>query len=159
QFVVSNMTGNVDLIVRNNALPTPQQMTDGSFNPGTTPELITIVTNASLPSLTNTIWYLGVPNNTATNVSFLITAATLTNAPPGHTFPAIVLTAASAGAGGFALTWTAAPGAQYEVEMSSDLIHWTKAATITTDGYIGAYTDPTPINQQSARFYQVIHTQ
>jgi hypothetical protein len=158
QFVVSNMTGNVDLIVRNNALPTPQQMTDGSFNPGTTPELITIVTNASLPSLTNTTWYLGVPNNTPQTVSFLITAATLTNAQP-FTFPAIVLTAASAGAGGFALTWTAAPGAHYEVEMSSDLIHWTQAAAITTDGSIGAYTDPTPINRQSARFYQVIHTQ
>jgi hypothetical protein len=43
--------------------------------------------------------------------------------------------------------------------MSSDLIHWTQAAAITTDGSIGAYTDPTPINRQSARFYQVIRTQ
>ena len=50
QFVVSNMTGNVDLLARNGALPTPQQMTDGSFNPGNTPQLITIATNALLPS-------------------------------------------------------------------------------------------------------------
>ena len=35
QFVVSNMvSGNVDLIARNGYLPTPQQMTDGSFNRG-----------------------------------------------------------------------------------------------------------------------------
>ena len=31
---------------RNGAWPTPQQMTDGSFNPGNNPQLITIATNA-----------------------------------------------------------------------------------------------------------------
>ena len=117
------------------------------------------MTNAALPSLTNTTWYLGVPNNTATNVSFLITATTLTNAPPGYTFPAVVPTGMSVGAGGFTLNWTSVPGAQYEVDLSSDLIHWTKAAVMTTGGYSGAYTDPAPVSQQSARFYQVFRTQ
>jgi hypothetical protein len=158
QFVVSNMSGNVDLLARNGALPTPQQMTDGSFNPGTTPEQITIVTNAALSTLTNTTWYLGVPNNTAQTVSFLITATTLTNAQP-FTIPAIVLTGMSVGAGGFTLTWASAPGVTYEVDMSSDLIHWTKAAVIATDGYIDTYTDPTPVTQQTARFYQVFRPQ
>jgi subtilisin-like proprotein convertase family protein len=158
QFVVSNMSGNVDLIVRNGYLPTPQQMTDGSFNAGTTPQLITIVTNALLPSLVGTTWYLGVPNNTAQTVSFFISATTLTNMQP-YTIPAIELWGLSAGAGGFAFTWTALPGAQYEVEVSSDLIHWTQAVTVTTSGYAGAYTDPTPITRQSARFYRVIRTQ
>jgi hypothetical protein len=158
QFVVSNMSGNVDLLARNGALPTPQQMTDGSFNPGTTPEQITIVTNAALSTLTNTTWYLGVPNNTAQTVGFLITATTLTNAQP-FTIPAIVLTGMSVGAGGFTLTWASAPGVTYEVDMSSDLIHWTKAAVIATDGYIDTYTDPTPVTQQTARFYQVFRTQ
>jgi hypothetical protein len=65
----------------------------------------------------------------------------------------------SAEGGGFTLSWTALPGAQYEVEVSSDLIHWTQAATMTTSGYVGAYADPAPITQQSARFYQVIRTQ
>ena len=158
QFVVSNMSGNVDLLARNGFLPTPQQMTDGSFNAGTTPELITIVTNALLPSLAGTTWYLGVPNNTGQTVSFFISATTLTNAQP-YTYPAIVLGGMSAGAGGFTFTWTALPGAQYEVEVSSDLIHWTQAVTKTIGGYVGAYADPAPITQQSARFYQVIRTQ
>jgi hypothetical protein len=58
QFVVSNMTQNVDLIAGNGALPTPQQMTAGSFNPGTNlAQVITIVTNATLLSLSNTVWY------------------------------------------------------------------------------------------------------
>jgi hypothetical protein len=30
---------------------------------------------------------------------------------------------------------------------------------VTAGGYAGAYTDPTPITRQSARFYQVIRTQ
>ena len=159
QFVVSNMvSGNVDLIARNGYLPTPQQMTDGSFNPGTTPEQITIVTNALLPSLAGTTWYLGVPNNTVQPVNFLITASTLTNAQLVTT-PAIVLVGISAGSGGFTLNWTAVPNGQYQVEVSSDLIHWTTAVTLTTSGYSGAYTDPAPVQQQSARFYQVVRTQ
>jgi hypothetical protein len=159
QFVVSNMTGNVDLIVRNGALPTPQQMTDGSFNAQRIPEEITIVSNAVLPTLTNTTWYLGVPNNTAQLVSFTITATTLTNASPGYTTPAVVLTGMSAGAGGFTLNWTAVPGGQYEVRSSSDLVHWNNAAAITSSGYSATYTDPAPVSQQAARFYQIVRTQ
>ncbi len=159
QFVASNLTGNVDLIARIGFLPTPLEMTDGSFSPGITPQQVTIVTNALLPSFVGTTWYLGVPNNTAQTVSFTITATTLTNGPPLYTTPAIVFSAMSAGANGFTFSWTAGPGAAYEVDMSSDLIHWSKAATVTTDGYVGAYTDPTPIGQQTARFYKVIRTQ
>jgi hypothetical protein len=50
------------------------------------------------------------------------------------------------------------PNGQYEVEVSSDLIHWTPATTITTSGYVGAYADPAPVRQQSARFYQIVRT-
>ena len=52
-------------------------MTDGSFNPGTNLQLITIVTNAVLPSLVGTTWYLGVPNNSAGSVNYTIAATTL----------------------------------------------------------------------------------
>jgi len=157
QFVVTNLSGNVDLIARNGYLPTPQQMTDGSFNPGTNAELITIVTNAALPSLVNTTWYLGVPNNTAAPVNFTISAVTLTNGTPLYTFPAVLPTGMVVSAGGFSLQWSAVAGAQYEVYRSSDLSHWTKAATITTGGSTGAYTDPNL--QQPARFYIVFRTQ
>ena len=152
QFVVSNMSGNVDLIAGNGYLPTPQQMTDGSFNPGTNLQLITIVTNAVLPSLVGTTWYLGVPNNSAGSVNYTIAATTLVTSS-GYNFPAVALTAMSVGAGGFTLRWTTVPGAQYEVDMSSDLTHWTKAAALST----GAFTDPDL--QQCARFYIVFRTQ
>jgi hypothetical protein len=155
QFVVSSMSGNVDLIARNGFLPTPQQMTDGSFNPGTTPQVITIATNALLPSLDGTTWYLGVPNNTAGPVSFLIAATALTVPPPSN-FPAVRLMGMSVSASGFTLRWSAAPAAQYEVDLSSDLIRWTKAATITTSGSTGAYTDPNL--HQPARFYVIVRT-
>jgi subtilisin-like proprotein convertase family protein len=152
QFVVSNMSGNVDLIAGNGYFPTPQQMTDGSFNPVTNMQLITIVTNAVLPSLVGTTWYLGVPNNTAGSVYFTIAATTLITSS-GYNFPAVALTGMSVGAGGFNLRWTTVPGAQYEVDTSSDLTHWTKAAALST----GAFTDPDL--QQRARFYIVFRTQ
>ena len=38
-----------------------------------------------------------MPNNTAQTVNFPITATTLTNAPPGYTFPAVAVTGMSAG--------------------------------------------------------------
>ena len=108
-----------------------------------------------LPSLTNTTWYLGVPNNTAQAVTFLVTATTLTNAPPGTTTPAVVLTGMSLGTNGFTLQWTAAPGTQYEVDATSDLVHWTNAAVVTPSGSLGAYHDPTSVSHSAARFYQV----
>jgi hypothetical protein len=158
QFVVSNMTGNVDLLARNGALPTPQQMTGGSFNPGNIPQLITIATNALLPSLAGATWYLAVPNNTAQTVTFLITASTLTNLPPVSTSPAVVVTGMSLGAGGFTLQWPAVPGAQYEVDTTSDLIHWTNAAAVTPAGATASYHDPAPVNRQAARFYLILRT-
>jgi hypothetical protein len=51
------------------------------------------------------------------------------------------------------------PGAQYEVRSTSDLIHWNNAAAITSSGYSATYTDPAPVSQQAARFYQIVRTQ
>jgi hypothetical protein len=158
QFVVSNiLTGNVDLIAREWALPTPQQMTDGSFNPGTNAQQITIVTNAILPSLLGTTWYLGVPNNETNPVTFQITATTLTSSAPGYTTPAIVFSGMRVTANGlFTLNWTAVPGTQYQVDTTSNLTNWTRATNITTASTIGTYTDPAPVASQAARFYRVL---
>jgi hypothetical protein len=161
QFVVTNMTQNLDLIVRDGFLPTPQQMTAGSFNPGTNSQVITIVTNASLPSLTNGVWYLGVPNNGPTDATatFTISATTLTNNgifnSPAVTFSSAVITTP---AKGFTMNWYSVAGGQYEVDMTSNLTSWSYVTNVTTTGGTGAYTDPTPIHTQAARFYRVFKT-
>jgi hypothetical protein len=158
QFTLGGLSANLDLLARVGSLPTPQQLTDGSFNPGTTSELIIIATNAQLPSLLGTTWYLAVPNNSSSTAPFTtITATTLTNAHVVTT-PAIVMGNLTVDAEGFTFTWTAIPGAQYQIQTSSDLIHWTNAATITPDTYIGVYTDPTPASQLPTRFFQVVQS-
>jgi len=68
-----------------------------------------------------------------------------------------VLPAVSAGAGQFTLNWPSAPGGQYEVDVSTDLLHWTKAAAVTTIGATGSFSDA--VIQKGARFYQVSRTQ
>lgn len=160
QFLVTNMTGNVDLIARLGDLPTPEDMTDGSFNPGTQPEIVTIVTNASMPSL-NGIWYLGVPNNESTNVTYWISATTNVPGAPTNTFPAVTFSGLKATtlANGFTMNWNATSGAQYEIELTTNLTTWTSVTNITTSNGAGTYTDPSPIGTHTARFYRVIRTQ
>jgi subtilisin-like proprotein convertase family protein len=158
RFLVTNMTGNVDLIARLGDLPTPEDMTDGSFNPGNQPEVVTIVTNASLPSL-NGIWYLGVPNNATSSVTYWISATT--NVPGTYTFPAVTFSGMSATtlASGFTMNWYATAGAQYEIDLTTNLTTWIAVTNITSSNGAGTYTDPTPIGTQTARFYRVIRTQ
>jgi hypothetical protein len=162
QFLVTNMSQNVDLIVRDGFLPTPQQMTSGSFNPGTAAELVTIVTNESMPSL-NGVWYLGVPDNGPTNAtaSYLISAVTLTNINNIFTSPAVVFSSATitSPTNGFTITWVSVPNAEYEVDMTTDFSNWTFESTVTTTGTIGTYTDTTPIGTQTAHFYRVFRVQ
>jgi subtilisin-like proprotein convertase family protein len=162
QFIVTNLTQNVDLIVRDGFLPTPQQMTAGSFNLGNQVEVITLVTNYSMPSLNGT-WYLGVPDNGPTNISafYTISASILTNITGRFNSPAVTFSAALIAnpTNGFTMQWISVPGAQYEVDVTSDLSTWTFVSTVATTTTTGSYTDSTPINSQAARFYRVFRTQ
>ena len=98
-----------------------------------------------------------MPNNTANNVTFVITATTLTNVPPGYTTPAVSFSGMHVTSNGlFTLNWTAVPGTQYEVDTTSNLTNWTKATNFTAASQTGAYTDPTPVASQAARFYRVL---
>jgi hypothetical protein len=133
-------------------------MTAGSFNPGTNAETITLVTNASMPSL-NGVWYLGVPDNGPTNApaTYLISAVTLTNITNIYNSPAVVFSSAviTTPTNGFTMNWIAVPNAEYEVDMTTDFSTWTYVSTVTTTTTSGSYTDTTPINTQTARFFRV----
>jgi subtilisin-like proprotein convertase family protein len=155
RFIVTNVAGgNVDLIARDGAFPTPQQMTLGSFNSGTIPQVVTIVTNSVLPSLNGT-WYLGVPNNAAGNVHYTISATT--GVPGTNSYPAVVFSGLSAPSptNGFTMNWQSVPGAGYEVDLTTNLSAWITATNFTATNTITTFTDPTPIRSQSARFYRV----
>jgi len=83
EFTVTNLSGvgNVQLLANLDSFPTPEAAYIGSFNTGTTPQFITVVPSAQIPSL-NGIWYLSVPNTSQVNVKYSITAYTNYVAPP-----------------------------------------------------------------------------
>jgi len=73
RFELYNLSGNGDLIVQTNALPLAPPFFLSSQQPGINSELIQVHTNSAMTNL-NAQWYLGVPNNEATNISFTILA-------------------------------------------------------------------------------------
>ncbi|HEX3857718.1 MAG TPA: LamG-like jellyroll fold domain-containing protein [Verrucomicrobiae bacterium] len=86
QFELFNLTGNGDLTAQTNGLPLSPPFFQTSQQPGLDPELIFIQTNSALSSLTNSTltnlnatWFLGVPNNEATNINYTILALINTN--------------------------------------------------------------------------------
>jgi len=61
-FELYNLSGNADLVLQRDALPTMAPYFAGSFQLGTMPEQIVVRTSADVPDLRG-YWYLGVYNN------------------------------------------------------------------------------------------------
>ena len=76
QFTVTNFStnGSLQLLAGNGSFPTPENSYAGSFNAGTNNQLVVILTNSVLTTLSNTIWYLAVPNTSSNFVKYSITA-------------------------------------------------------------------------------------
>ena len=85
-FELYNLSGNGDLTVQTNAPPLAPPFYQTSQQPGVTPEFISILTNTAQTNLSTTAltnlnvdWYLGVPNNTANQITYTILAVLDTN--------------------------------------------------------------------------------
>jgi subtilisin-like proprotein convertase family protein len=159
---LQNDTTNLSLLFSQTGLPTGTQLGDYTLLTNVLSGTNVLGNNTPPPSfLPGARYFLGVQNPNSGPAAFTIEVGTQTNAATvTFSTSAVAVTGMSVGANGlFTLQWTAAPGGQYEVDTSSDLIHWTKAAAITAAGSTATYTDPTPYHQSAARFYQVIRTQ
>lgn len=74
-----------------------------------------------------------------------------TNAPPPYmTVPPLLLPS-----GLMQLTWDSVPGAVYEVQVTTNWVDWVTLTNLTATGVITTYVDPTPVLDQSLRFYRV----
>jgi hypothetical protein len=156
QFTVTNISGvgNVQLLVQNGTFPTPAQSYSGSFNPGISPQVIAFGTNANLPTLTNTTWYLAVYNTSTNSVDYSITAVTLAT-PPVTTQPLFLGSSVSTAANQFTLNWDATPGSNYTVQVSTNLTTWSTVTNITAQSSTVTYTDTVPVNSQQSRFFRL----
>jgi hypothetical protein len=158
QFTVTNTNGagNAELLADLDILPTAGEFYSGSFNPGTAAQFIQVVTNSALTNL-NGIWYLSAPNNSSSPVSYSIEATTNITTLPLTNAPLILRSgmASLAGSNSFTLYWTANPGQSYQVYVSSNLLTWTLVTNFTAQTTTASYTDPTPVQSQTARYFRV----
>jgi hypothetical protein len=164
-FELYNLNGNVDLTLDRGPgnYPIQPPYFAGSFNPGTNDEQIVVRTNAALngviTSNLNDIWYLGVPNETTSNVTFTIYAVVSTNGLLTNGFPTTI--GIQNGTNGLTFTWPAVPGQTYEIESTTNLIPppavWLPVAIISNaPPNLDTFLDTNSIKGIPFMFYRVL---
>ncbi|MEO6036046.1 MAG: proprotein convertase P-domain-containing protein, partial [Verrucomicrobiota bacterium] len=145
EFRLYNLSADADLVVRRGQLPSQTVFDYNSNFSGTNEEVITVATP------TPGRYYLGVygffPTNAIT-YTVLVTEGAAASPP-------IILTGPTVTAAGFRVTASTIIGAQYEFSFSTDLVTWTVISVTTATANVTTFTDPTPPDTQTARFYRV----
>jgi subtilisin-like proprotein convertase family protein len=162
-FELYNLSGNVDLTLQRGSPPyaiPPSPIPPylyGSFNLGTNFERIVLRTNAGLPDINGT-WFLGVPNNDPSNVTYTIRAVVATNGVLNSIIP-INITVAVAGGTNISLTWgPTIDGETYEVQTNINLAttNWGAVTDIVANGGSINFVDPNPVGSLPALFYRIV---
>ena len=152
------MNGNVDLALDLTNFPFAPPYFAESANAGTNGQQIVVRTNQSgLGTNLDGLWYLAVPNNTGSNVTFTIHAVEATNGILVSAVPITlgVVVPPSGSPTGPTLTWPSVNGETYEIDTSTDFITWTFLATIQATGPTATYTDPNPITGVPFLFFRI----
>jgi subtilisin-like proprotein convertase family protein len=157
QFTVTNISpgGDLELLVGDGTLPTPEASFSESFAPGAASQFVSIGTNAALPTVEGT-WYLAVPNNSGATLGYSIIATNVATVVPNA--PAFLGASIASPTNGFTMYWSAVPGQVYEIDVSTNLTAWTEVTNITAQSAVGAYTDAVPVSTQKSRFFRLSTT-
>jgi hypothetical protein len=171
-FEVYGMSGNVDLTLNRgtNNLPYGPPFGPGtplaySPNPGTNYEQIVVRTNAALNPVTTSnltdVWYLGVPNNAAVNVTFTIYAVeATTNDLLPNGFP-VTLGVQNNGTNGLTFIWPTISGQTYQVQSTTNFLPtntvWLPVVTISNaPPDIDSFLDTNSVAGIPFMFYRVL---
>jgi hypothetical protein len=156
-FEMHNLTGDADLVLERDIVPTMAPYFDGSYQLGTDPEQIVVRPSYALPSLRGR-WFLGVYNNEATNVGYTIRAVLPNAAGLLVSAQPLQLTIAPLQPPhGVLLSWNGVVGETYLVQHADSLrppIQW------TTIGVVVA-TTPCPTFEVPAGgfgFYRIVQS-
>ena len=122
-FELRGLTGPGDLIVRRNTFPLATSFDAANARPGMLPELVTVRTNGTLPSVVGD-WYFGVVNPGTRHIGYTVMARQPTNGvllgsgpiqivrPPG--------TGLLPGGGSFGFDLDVVPGEIYQVQYATN---------------------------------------
>ncbi|MBM3847457.1 MAG: hypothetical protein FJ405_14390 [Verrucomicrobia bacterium] len=158
-FELLSLTGDADLRVRRNDLPSPSLFDLSDFQIGTNSEHVAVNTNVFLPTFgAPTNWYLNVLNASSTTVTGILRVATAsgTNIIVSG-LPLELEPVGISASDGLIITWRSIPGQVYEVRTSSNALgpFNTLAATVLATSSISQWTDPNPPIPPQTRFYKV----
>ena len=117
-FELYNLSGDADLVLQREVLPTMAPYFAGSFSVGRSPEQIVLRPTAELGDLRGH-WYLGVYNNDAINVTYTLRAVVQTNGMLASAQP--FQTSLMPLAQGQLLQWNSVVGEYYVVEANNSL--------------------------------------
>jgi hypothetical protein len=145
EFKLFGLSADADLVVRRDQLPTESIFDFNSNLGGTNDEIITV------PSPATGRYYLGVYGYFPTNgITYTVMVTEGGGAPsPAFTGEPAVAT------DGFYVTAHTIVGRQYDFDVSFDLVNWTTVSTTTAVANITTFSDPTPPDTQTARFYRL----
>jgi hypothetical protein len=156
-FELYNLTGNGDLVLQRSNLPYASPYFASSSTSGTNYEQIVLRTNI-LGTDINGTWYLAVPNNDPSLITYTIRAVLSTNGMLISAFP-INTTATVPGGTNVQLTWSpTVVGETYQVQTNTDLTttNWGVLTNIVATGTSITFTDPTPVSSIPMQFYRVV---
>jgi len=156
-FELYNLTGNGDLTLQINSLPLTAPYFTNSSNSGTNYEQIVVRTNASVPNINAISWFLGVPNQSLTPISYTIRAVIPTN---GILVSGVPLGTVTSRPGGSNVQLVLSPtiiGEKYEIRTNSSLTSpsWGAITDIVASGTSTTFTDPSAASGVSL-FYWVV---
>jgi subtilisin-like proprotein convertase family protein len=119
-FELYNLSGNADLVLQRDALPTMAPYFASSFQPGAAPEQIVVRTSAALPDLRG-FWYLGVFNNDLSgDIDYTIRATLPEDGILVSALPTVVTNQAYA-SGYVLLSWYSVVGDWYTVSWTDNV--------------------------------------
>jgi subtilisin-like proprotein convertase family protein len=158
-FELYGLSGNADLLLQRESLPTMAPYFAGSFRTSTNAEQVVVRTSPEIADLRGS-WYLGIYNNEVTNVAYTIRAVTsagsmLLSGQPLVTTASLMPSAP----GNFLLQWNSILGEQYVVFYSDTLLPANWQPFAMPNGGLTATTPlstvAVPIGSTGMRFYRV----
>ncbi|MFO1501830.1 MAG: hypothetical protein U1G07_26220 [Verrucomicrobiota bacterium] len=159
KFELSGLSGDADLLVGYNSLPTPGAYLQIEPASRLIPATIELRTNQQLPELRGN-WVVAVINQTITNLTFTLRGsfAGPTNAPPSTNEVSLGSLSLLA-TGRLQFVWPAEIGAAYELQVTTNLLPvviWTPVTNLTAQTDSVSVSDPTSVTNAPMRFYRVV---
>jgi hypothetical protein len=155
-FELYNLNGNGDLTVQRGALPLSAPYFTNSANTGTNFEQIVLRTNGTLTDLNAVSWFLGVPNQTGSSISYTIRATVPTNGILISGQP-INATTTPVGGTNVIINWgPAVIGEKYEIRTNGNLVggNWGALTDIVAASTSMTFTDV--IRPSGPLYYRVV---